>query len=44
MQATTADKSTYLDDVTDDYKAGYVTISKFVEDYKQMLKALTLKY
>ena len=39
MQATTADKSTYLDDVTDDYKAGYVTISKFVEDYKQMLKA-----
>lgn len=43
LEATAADKSTYLDDVSDDDKAGFVTISRFVEDYKKMLEARSEK-
>lgn len=43
LEATAADKSTYLDDVSGDDKAGYVTISRFVEDYKKMLEAMKEK-
>lgn len=38
LEATAADKSSYLDDTSSDAQAGYVTISKFVEDYKKMLE------
>lgn len=40
LEATPADKSSYLDDTSGDYQAGYVTISKFVDDYKKMLEAM----
>ncbi|MDE7293741.1 MAG: hypothetical protein K2N72_04875, partial [Oscillospiraceae bacterium] len=39
IEATSADKSSYLDDTSGDSQAGYVSISKFVEDYKKMLEA-----
>ncbi len=40
LEATPADRSTYLDDTSGDYQAGYVTISQFVDDYKKMLEAM----
>ena len=43
MEATPADKSTYLDDVSSSASAGYVTISKFVEDYKKILEKMREK-
>ena len=43
MEATAADKSSYLDDISGDAQAGYVTISRFVEDYKKMLEAMKEK-
>lgn len=40
LEATAADKSSRLDDISGDSQAaGYVSISKFVEDYKKMLEA-----
>lgn len=39
LEATAADKSSYLDDTSGDSQAGYVSISRFVEDYKKMLEA-----
>lgn len=43
LEATPADKSSYLDDTAGSEKAGYVTISQFVEDYKKMLEAMSKK-
>ena len=43
MEATPADRSTYLDDVSGDANAGYVTISRFVEDYRKVLEAMREK-
>lgn len=43
METVPADKSVYLDDTSDDSQAGYVTISKFVEDYKKMLQSMAQK-
>ncbi len=41
LQATPADKSTIMDEISDDeMAAGFVTISKFVEDYKKLLQAM----
>ena len=41
LQATPADKSTIIDEISDDeMAAGFVTISKFVEDYKKLLQAM----
>lgn len=44
LEATAADKSSYLDDTSGDSQAGYVTISKFVEDYKKMLEAMNKQH
>lgn len=44
LQATPADKSTIIDEISDDETAaGFVTISKFVEDYKKLLQAMNKK-
>lgn len=43
LEATAADKSSYLGDVSGDAQAGYVTISEFVADYKKMLEAMKEK-
>lgn len=43
LEATSPDKSSYLDDTSGDAQAGYVTISQFVEDYKKMLQAMAEK-
>lgn len=44
LQATPADKSVDLDNVSKEEEiAGYVTISKFVEDYKKMLMKMSQK-
>lgn len=43
LEATPADKSSYLNDIAGSEKAGYVTISQFVEDYKKMLMAMNQK-
>lgn len=43
LEATHADKSSYLDDTSIDAQAGYVSISKFVEDYKKILEAMNKK-
>lgn len=43
LEATSPDKSSYLDDTSGDSQAGYVTISQFVEDYKKMLQAMAEK-
>lgn len=43
LEATPADKSSYLEDTAGSEKAGYVTISQFVEDYKKMLMAMNQK-
>lgn len=43
LEVTPPDKSSYLDDTSRDAQAGYVSISKFVEDYKNMLKSMTEK-
>ncbi|MFT0287161.1 MULTISPECIES: hypothetical protein [Bacteroidales] len=41
LQATPADKSSIMDEISDDeMAAGFVTISKFVEDYKKLLQAM----
>ena len=41
LQATPADKSTIMDEISDDeMAAGFVSISKFVEDYKKLLQAM----
>lgn len=37
MEATAADQSAYLDDVSRAAQAGYTTISEFVEKYRQIL-------
>ena len=37
MEATPADKSSFIDDTSEDNKAGYVTIEQFVKDYEKML-------
>lgn len=38
LEATAADQSTYLDDVSRTEQAGYVSISEFVEKYRQILE------
>ena len=44
LQATPADKSTIIDEISDEETAaGFVTISKFVEDYKKLLQAMNKK-
>lgn len=43
LEATPADKSSYLDNTAGSEQAGYVTISQFVEDYKKMLMAMNKK-
>ncbi len=43
MEATAADKSTYLDDVSADEQAGFVSIERFVEDYKKILESMNKK-
>lgn len=43
LEATSPDKSSYLDDTSGDAQAGYVTISQFVEDYRKMLQAMAEK-
>lgn len=43
LEATPADKSSYLNDTAGSEQAGYVTISQFVEDYKKMLEAMNKK-
>lgn len=44
LQATPADKSTVLDDISgEEVEAGYVTIAKFVEDYKELLHKMSEK-
>lgn len=40
LEATAADKSVYLDDVSGDATAGYVSITQFVEAYKKMLAVM----
>lgn len=41
LQATPADKSVILDDISDaEAAAGYVTIAKFVKDYKEVLEKM----
>lgn len=44
LEATAPDKSSYLDDTSGDAQAGYVTISRFVEDYKKILEAMNKKH
>lgn len=44
LQATPADKSTIIDEISDEETAaGFVTISKFVEDYKKLLQGMNKK-
>lgn len=43
LEATAADKSTYLDNMSGDSQAGYVTISHFVEEYKKILEEMKKK-
>ena len=43
MEATPPDKSSYLDDVSADNQAGYVTIEQFVTDYEKMLEEMRKK-
>lgn len=43
LQATPPDKSSILDDISGDQEAGFVTISKFVSDYKSMLEKMNKK-
>lgn len=44
LQATPADKSTIIDEISDEETAaGFVTISKFVEDYKKLLQGMKKK-
>ncbi|WP_052356236.1 hypothetical protein [Bacteroides timonensis] len=44
LQATPADKSVILDDISEtEAAAGYVTIAKFVNDYKEMLEKMKQK-
>ena len=44
FQATPADKSTIIDEISDEETAaGFVTISKFVEDYKKLLQGMNKK-
>lgn len=44
LQATPADKSTIIDEISDEETAaGFVTISKFVEDYKKLLQSMNKK-
>lgn len=43
LEATAADKSSYLEDTAGSEQVGYVTISQFVEDYKKMLTAMNPK-
>lgn len=38
LEATPPDKSSYLDDISEDEKSGYVTISEFVNAYKKILE------
>lgn len=38
LEATAPDQSSYLDDVSKTQQAGYVTVSEFVEKYKQILE------
>jgi hypothetical protein len=41
LQATPADKSTYIDETSQDEEtAGFVTIAKFVKDYRDMLESM----
>lgn len=41
LEATPADKSALLDDVSGDEQAGYVTISQFVANYRKILKEIS---
>lgn len=43
LEATAADQSTYLDDVSKTEQAGYVSISEFVEKYRQILEEYNAK-
>lgn len=44
LQATPADKSVILDDISSsEAAAGFVTIAKFVEDYKALLLKMSKK-
>lgn len=43
IEATASDKSVYIDDLSKDKNAGYVTIMDFVSKYKEILKAYSQK-